>query len=155
MPDDRQDLSYVKFACPSGSFNPTASLLLTTPDGAVKMLFNRDNFEFLGIASAVACVTYFCMNVMFSGLPVPSGNFTGTMLIGGLAGRVLGSLLNRLFPHAIFAPQGVYSMIGAAAMLCSFKQMTMACVLFISQAAWILRMGSDLRRPTAWIWCRP
>ncbi|CAK9102137.1 Chloride channel protein B [Durusdinium trenchii] len=131
----QQDLSYVQFQCEEGFFNPVASLLLTTPDGAVKMLFNRDNFEFLGLASAVSFLTYFTLNVLFTGVPVPTGNFTGAMLIGGMAGRLIGCVLGHLLPQMDFAPQGIYSMIGAAAMLSGFKQMTIAPVMFIVTAA--------------------
>ena len=53
-------------------------------------LFNRDNFVMTGRASAIAFLAYFSMNVAFTGVPVPTGNFTGTMVIGGMAGRVMG-----------------------------------------------------------------
>ena len=43
-----------------------------------------------GRASAIAFLAYFTMNVAFTGVPVPTGNFTGTMVIGGMAGRVMG-----------------------------------------------------------------
>lgn len=56
--------------------------------------------------------TYFTMNVAFSGVPVPSGNFTGTMMIGGLAGRLIGHWLSQLFPDSGLARSGIYSMIG-------------------------------------------
>lgn len=130
-----EKLSSVQFDCPAQHFNPVASLLLTTPDGAVKLLFNRDNFVMTGRASAIAFLTYFTMNVAFTGVPVPTGNFTGTMVIGGMAGRVMGCCLSECFPSMDFASNGIYAMIGAAAMLSSFKQMSVACVLFISGAA--------------------
>eukprot|EP00434_Breviolum_minutum_P006873 symbB.v1.2.006065.t1/scaffold352.1/size221597/7 len=129
------ELNTVQFHCPEGTFNPVASLLLTTPEGTVKLLFNRDNFAMTGTASAIALVAYFSMNVLFTGVQVPTGNFTGTMVIGGMAGRVMGSLLFHLFPHVDFAPHGIYSMIGAVAVLASFKQMSLACVVFISGAS--------------------
>ena len=138
-------------------------------------LFNRDNFVLTGTSAALGFFAYFTMNVCFTGVPVPTGNFTGTMVIGGMAGRVLGSnladtiivlcqgqlffeffvtakvqgdseheghelgtfpdesgMLSLWFPSMDFASNGIYSMIGAAAMLSSFKQMSVACVLFIS-----------------------
>ena len=132
-------------------------------------LFNRDNFVMTGRASAIAFLTYFTMNVAFTGVPVPTGNFTGTMVIGGMAGRVMGcdldllwfkdlyfplakiaqrnssswwaeisrssGCLSECFPSMDFASNGIYAMIGAAAMLSSFKQMSVACVLFIS--SWV------------------
>lgn len=62
--------------------------------------------EFLGLASAVSFLTYFTLNVLFTGVPVPTGNFTGAMLIGGMAGRLIGCVLGHLLPQMDFAPQG-------------------------------------------------
>ena len=62
--------------------------------------------EFLGVASTVAFLTYFTLNVLFTGQQVPTGNFTGAMLIGGMAGRMMGCLLGHWWPEIAFAPQG-------------------------------------------------
>lgn len=37
---------------------------------------------------------------------MPTGNFTGAMLIGGMAGRLIGCVLGHLLPQMDFAPQG-------------------------------------------------
>ena len=47
--------------------------------------------------------------------------------------------LSVCFPGMNFASNGIYAMIGAAAMLASFKQMSVACVLFIS--SWVANWG--------------
>ena len=67
-------------------------------------LFNRDNFVMTGRASAIAFLTYFTMNVAFTGVPVPTGNFTGTMVIGGMAGRVMGCDLDLLWFKDLYFP---------------------------------------------------
>ncbi|CAJ1333323.1 unnamed protein product [Effrenium voratum] len=144
VPEQQRELSYVRYQCPYGSYNPVASLLLTTAEGAVKILFSRENAQAFGAESSIALFTYFTMNVAFSGVPVPSGNFTGTMMIGGLAGRLIGHWLSQLFPDSGLARSGIYSMIGAAAMLSSFKQMTIAVVLFVNTASNNVELGPPL-----------
>jgi len=81
----------------------------------------------------LAFFAYTTQNILLTGIPVPSGNFTGTMLIGGFVGRALGNLVNVQGPGHNFAKPGVYAMMGSAAMLCGFKRMAMAVVLFISE----------------------
>jgi len=124
-------VSMVRYNCPEDMYNPTASLLLTTAEGAVKRLFstlNTRGIQYTG--NIVAFFVYTIMNILLTGIPVPSGNFTGTMLIGAMFGRLVGDFL--LLFDAGFAPPGIYSMAGAAAMLCSFKQMTFAVAVFIT-----------------------
>lgn len=128
--------SYVRFHCPEGQYSPVASLLLTTAEGAVKRLFCRTNTGVFGLRALVgALVAYTTVNIGLTGVPVPSGNFTGTMLIGGLVGRLGHHILAALFPTLPFASPGIYAMVGSAAMLAGFKQMSVAVVLFISQAS--------------------
>eukprot|EP00929_Paragymnodinium_shiwhaense_P090789 TRINITY_DN50898_c0_g1_i1.p1 TRINITY_DN50898_c0_g1~~TRINITY_DN50898_c0_g1_i1.p1 ORF type:complete len:737 (-),score=117.17 TRINITY_DN50898_c0_g1_i1:678-2888(-) len=124
---------YVQFNCDYGQYNPVASLLVNTSHSAVKMLFACDNLlDFGSRATAVAFVAYYLLNVGLSGLPVPGGAFTGTMLLGGLMGRFAGSLLAE-YMEEDYAHPGIYAVIGCAAMLCGFKQMTAAVVVICVQ----------------------
>jgi chloride channel 7 len=81
----------------------------------------------------LAFVAYASLNILLTGIPVPSGNFTGTMLIGGMFGRTVGNLVRHWYPGDDLAKPGVYAMMGSAAMLCGFKRMSMAVVLFIAE----------------------
>lgn len=128
-------LSYVRFNCDEGAFNPVASLLLTTSEGAVQRLFSRTNAGDISPANTLAAfVAYTFLNVGLTGVPVPSGNFTGAMLIGGLAGRSVGALVARYGPEGVRS-SGVYAMVGSAAMLAGFKQIAMGVVVFVIEAA--------------------
>jgi len=82
----------------------------------------------------LAFIFYSALNIGLTGVSVPSGNFTGSMLIGGLAGRVMGALVRGHGPEGV-AVSGVYAMVGSAAMLCGFKQMSLAVVIFIAGCA--------------------
>jgi len=127
---------FVRYNCAEGEYNPVASLLLTTSEGAVKKLFSsKDVDELHAVNEGLAFLAYCTLNVLLSGVPVPSGNFTGSMLIGGLAGRVMGSVVRDYYGQKGLAVSGVYAMVGSAAMLCGFKQMAVAVVVFITGCA--------------------
>lgn len=133
--EDINDLEFVRFNCPErGDHNPVASVLVTTSEAAMKVLISRQGDIFLVQDLIIAFFAYTSVNILLTGVPVPSGNFTGTMLIGGLFGRAIGEVIN---PHGhgggVFAKPGVYAMMGSASMLCGFKQMSMAVVLFIAE----------------------
>jgi chloride channel 7 len=126
--------SHVQFNCKDGYFNEIASLLVNTSHSAVKLLFSCEkDMEFGPDDCAIAFVVYCALNVGLSGLPVPGGAFTGTMLLGGLMGRCAGGLLYRHGHEYDFAHPGIYSVAGCAAMLCGFKQMTATVVIICIQ----------------------
>lgn len=126
---------FVRYNCEEGHYNPVASLLLTTSEGAVKRLFSRQNENEIHAPNEFyAFLAYSALNICLTGVPVPSGNFTGSMLIGGLAGRIMGAFV-RQYGEGIHAVSGVYAMVGSAAMLCGFKQMAVAVVVFITGCA--------------------
>jgi len=137
-------LDYVRYNCEEGAYNSVASLLLTTSEGALRRLFStRNTGDIYLVNTGLALVAYTILNIGMTGIPVPSGNFTGTMLIGGLVGRFVGSVV-RLLCHGQdqLACTGVYAMVGSAAMLCGFKQISLAVVVFIVEA------GNDLSLTT-------
>jgi len=134
LPGD-DGVEFVRYNCPEGQYNPVASLLLTTSEGAVKRLFSRKNANELHLGNeCLAFLAYSMLNICLTGVPVPSGNFTGSMLIGGLAGRIVGAAVRHVGVPGV-AASGIYAMIGSAAMLCGFKQMCVAVVVFISGCA--------------------
>eukprot|EP00439_Symbiodinium_sp_Y106_P012047 s5424_g1.t2 len=126
---------FVRYDCEEGKYNPVASLLLTTSEGAVKRLFSRHDANEIHFRNELlAFVSYTSLNIGLTGVPVPSGNFTGSMLIGGLIGRMMGALV-RDYGKPGMAVSGVYAMVGSASMLAGFKQMAVAVVVFITGAA--------------------
>lgn len=141
-------MEFVRFNCEPGHYNPVASLLLTTTDAAVKLLFStRDQDELQWPNVLMAFFAYTTLNIGLTGIPVPSGNFTGSMLIGGMVGRVVGSLTREYTKTASrggLEVSGVYAMVGSAAMLCGFKQMSVAVVIFICGCANDLNLVTPL-----------
>ncbi|CAK0857692.1 unnamed protein product [Prorocentrum cordatum] len=127
-PTGSSNLQYVQFNCEPGEYNAIASLLVTTSHSSVKLLYSGSNAgEIRWWSSIISFVVYFCLNVGLSGLPVPGGAFTATMLLGGLFGRCVGSLVREAGLSDTVS--GVYAVVGSAAMLCGFKQMTLSVVL--------------------------
>jgi len=124
----------VRYNCPHGEYNPVASLLLTTSEGAVNLLFSRRNEgEIHPVNAFLALAAYTGLNIGLTGVPAPSGNFTGTMLIGGLVGRIIGSGAQQWsLDKSGSAVSGVYAMVGSASMLCGFKRMSLAVVWFVA-----------------------
>lgn len=138
------ELDYVRYNCEEGAYNSVASLLLTTSEGAVRRLFSTKNTgDIYPMNTGLALVAYTVLNICMTGVPVPSGNFTGTMLIGGLVGRFVGATVRLSWREGEhLTSTGVYAMVGSAAMLCGFKQMSLAVVVFIVEA------GNDLSLTT-------
>lgn len=134
LPSDAAE--FVRFNCQEGQYNPVASLLLTTSEGAVRRLFSARNVHEIRAENELAgFLAYTALNICLTGIPVPSGNFTGSMLIGGLAGRLVGAVARDYCGYTGLAVSGVYAMVGSAAMLCGFKQMAVAVVVFITGCA--------------------
>uniref|UniRef100_A0A7R9ZWB3 Chloride channel protein n=1 Tax=Pyrodinium bahamense TaxID=73915 RepID=A0A7R9ZWB3_9DINO len=142
--EEQTGLEFVRFNCKEKEYNPVASLLLTTTDASVKRLFSTTNIGQLHWRSELyAFLAYTALNIGLTGVPVPSGNFTGSMLIGGLAGRMVGCTVHQNGLGGL-AVTGVYAMVGSAAMLCGFKQMSVAVVIFISGCAGALSLVPPL-----------
>lgn len=132
LDDGESGLKYVRFHCGENQYNPVASLLVNTSHSAVKLLFSGKNAgELPAQANLIAFVTYFLLNVGLTGLPVPGGAFTATMLLGGLFGRGCADLGLHLGLEFLCRDRGIYAVVGSAAMLCGFKQMTLCVVVII------------------------
>jgi len=138
--DTRQKLEYVRFNCGEDQYNPVASLLVNTSHSAVKFLFSGNNTgEIKHFDALLGFISYYALNVLLTGLPVPGGAFTATMLLGGLFGRFIGEAGGHL--GLINTVSGIYAVVGSAAMLCGFKQMTLAVVLIVVECVNNLTLG--------------
>eukprot|EP00928_Gymnodinium_smaydae_P024392 TRINITY_DN19747_c0_g1_i1.p1 TRINITY_DN19747_c0_g1~~TRINITY_DN19747_c0_g1_i1.p1 ORF type:complete len:942 (+),score=192.42 TRINITY_DN19747_c0_g1_i1:176-3001(+) len=126
-------LDFVRFTCKQeDAHNAVASLLVTPAEAAMKLLISRDFASTFPLQDLLlGFLAYTSLNIGLTGIPVPSGNFTGTMLIGAIVGHMMGILVRDYFPVEDGAKPGVYAMMGSAAMLCGFKRMSLAVVVFI------------------------
>jgi len=128
--------SYVRYTCPEGEHNEVASLLLSGAEGAIKHLYSRSaGIESLG-PLILTLVIYTMLAAGMPGLSVPMGTFVPCMLIGALAGRIMGEAAAELsraggLGGATFAPPGVYAVVGSAAVLTGFTHMTIGIMILV------------------------
>lgn len=139
-----KSLHFVRHACPEGHINEMATLLLKGTEGSLKHLYSRNTEDFhLGALALTLCL-YMFLNAGMAGLAVPMGNFVPSMLIGALAGRILGEAVAGSALAMGLADAGVYAMVGSAAMLGGFTHMTIAVVVILVEAARDLSLISPL-----------
>ncbi|CAK0842146.1 unnamed protein product [Prorocentrum cordatum] len=107
--EDDHRLKLVPHNCPSDEVSEAATLLLSSTEGAVKHLYSRAR-----VAPPVlllVLVLYTTLAAGMPGLPVPMGNFLPSMLIGALAGRLVGEGIELFEVNiGLVADAGVYSL---------------------------------------------
>jgi len=130
-----ESLQFVRHSCKEGDMNEVATLLFKGAEGTVKHLFSRNTDTSHPSSLAVALAVYATLAAGMAGLPVPMGNFLPSMLIGALAGRLLGEAVGSSAVGHTLADAGVYALVGSAAMLSGFTHMTIAVVVILVEAA--------------------
>ncbi len=128
----------VPFNCGIGRYNELASLFLVDADVTLQMLFHLES----GIAAQhvfglgalfTFLIVYFFCAVVSAGLFCPAGLFVPTLVSGAALGRIVGVLLSGCFPGWI-SDAGLYSLLGAAAVLGGMSRMTIAGTVIILEA---------------------
>lgn len=127
----------VQFQCGPGYYNSLASLYFTSGDIAMRQLFHFREVDGLGTSSFTSAplilffIPYFLMASITSGVLAPAGLFVPTLLSGAALGRLVGHLMNVVFPGQV-ADSGTYALIGAASILGGMSRMTIAgCVIVL------------------------
>jgi len=82
---------------------------------------------------AAALILYSVLAMGMPGLPVPMGMFIPSMMIGALAGRFLGEAFGNMELNV--AHEGVYAMVGSAAMLAGFTHFTISIVVLLVEVS--------------------
>jgi chloride channel 7 len=128
----------VPFKCQAGKeYNQVASLIFTDADTTIKqLLHSRDDTPhgFTTGALFVYFITYFVMATLAFGIAVPAGLFIPALLSGAGFGRFCGHILHVLSPGK-FANEGIYALIGAAAMLGGKARMTISLTVILLEAS--------------------
>eukprot|EP00026_Physarum_polycephalum_P001806 Phypoly_transcript_01809.p1 GENE.Phypoly_transcript_01809~~Phypoly_transcript_01809.p1 ORF type:complete len:747 (+),score=78.68 Phypoly_transcript_01809:857-3097(+) len=122
----------INFKCPVGQYSPMGSLMIVTPDAALRALYTRDQGTFTMEILGVACVAFFFLAVIASGILLAGGLFIPMMLVGATSGRLFGKVLALMFPHVYPAlDPSVYALVGTAAVMAGFSRMTISLVVII------------------------
>jgi len=135
-------LYYVQYTCEDGAYNEAATLLLSGAEGAVKHLFSRGEESMSMTAIFLSLLVYAPLAASMPGLSVPMGAFIPSMFIGALLGRFVGEALTLLGLGTSHA--GMFSIVGSAAMLSGFTQMTLAIVVLLIEASMDLNLVGPL-----------
>merc|ERR1719316_1230186 len=79
----------------------------------------------------IAATLRFCQTVLTIGNVCPAGLFVPSLYIGACLGRCMGAFVNQIVPHDV--EPGVYSMVGAAAVLGGVSRMTISLVVIMME----------------------
>lgn len=118
-----------QFSCEEGYYNPLASLFLSDGNGTIKLLFHMHHHTFPLYSLIVFFSFYISLATVTYGIAVPSGLFVPSLLSGAAFGRLVGNVIFVLKPESNIAFSNVYSLIGAASVLGTFKVLLFAHVL--------------------------
>lgn len=121
--------NFKQFNCPDGYYNDLATLLHTTNDDAVRNIFSVNTAsEFSFLTLLVFFALYCVLGLITFGISVPSGLFLPIILMGSAYGRILGLAIGRYTT----IDQGLFSVLGAAALMAGSMRMTVSlCVIFL------------------------
>ncbi|KAK9120055.1 hypothetical protein Scep_018148 [Stephania cephalantha] len=121
--------NFKQFNCPPGYYNDLASLLHTSNDDAVRNLFSTSTPNEYHPTSLLIHFGLYCILGLFTfGIAVPSGLFLPIILMGASYGRLLGICAA---PYTKI-DQGLYAVLGAAALMAGSMRMTVSlCVIFL------------------------
>jgi len=117
-----------------GEYNDLASLLLVGAEGAIKNLLTRDqDTPFRMRSLAIALPVYFLGFTSMAGTSLPMGTFVPNLLLGALAGRLLGSAFGDLVGRGLSGP-GLYALMGAGAQLGGFTRVALTVTALMTEA---------------------
>lgn len=128
-PTNGRSGNFKQFHCPKGYYNDLATLLLTTNDDAVRNLFSSNTPNEFGMGSLWIFFVLYCILGLFTfGIATPSGLFLPIILMGAAYGRMLGAAMGSYTS----IDQGLYAVLGAAALMAGSMRMTVSlCVIFL------------------------
>lgn len=136
-------LRLLQFSCPSGSYNPASTLLLSGQEGMVKHLLSREAAGAAPFPFGVLLLVFFiysALAVVMMGTAVPAGNFIPGIIIGGLLGRFFGEALVAAGAGGVPADApGILALIGATACLGGMTRLT------ITIAAIMVEVTNDVQ----------
>ncbi|KAJ0972618.1 hypothetical protein J5N97_020577 [Dioscorea zingiberensis] len=121
--------NFKQFNCPDGYYNDLASLLHATNDDAVRNIFSTSTpTEFRPLSLLIFFALYCILGLFTFGIAVPSGLFLPIILMGSAYGRLLGLAMGSYTS----IDQGLYAVLGAAALMAGSMRMTVSlCVIFL------------------------
>ena len=112
---------------PMNEYNPHATISLSSPYNSIRLLYNREYVNIVPISSlALLLAQYVVGAAVCSGMFISVGLVIPTILIGALAGRLLGLLF-----QASWCNPGVTALIGSVAFFSGISRLTFSLIVII------------------------
>ena len=124
----------VQAQCAEGHYSEIATIVYSTANQIAALLFDRSltwEADFHTAPLFLYCLFYTLLVAALYGAYVPGGLFVPSIVAGGLFGRIIGIATKVVFPDSIFINPGVYSLLGAAAMLGGFTRLALPVVIML------------------------
>lgn len=128
--------------CPHGYFNQLGTLFLNRGDTALQLMFHLPADSLHSGPLLLFFIPYYLVATIISGGLYPAGLFVPTLVSGGIFGRLIGLGLHLLSPNNFSFP-GLYTLMGAAAVMGGMSRLTMAGTVILLEASG----NSDLLLP--------
>lgn len=121
---------YSRFNCPEGEFSPWAAAIYSPTDSVVRgLLFHAEDTVFLAGPLVVALGFYFIFVVWTYGIAVPAGVFFPGFLLGGVYGRLVGVIVQAIFPSRDDISVTGYAFVGAVSALAGLTRTISVAVI--------------------------
>lgn len=130
----------VQYNCNSNQYNQVASLYMVSSDVAMQQLYHFKEVDgskyttFDTGALLLFFIPYYFLASITVGTFCPAGALVSSLLAGAGFGRIVGHLLN-IGMHGYVTNSGIYSLIGAAAMLGGTYRMPLSGTVVIVEAS--------------------
>ncbi|VDN26149.1 unnamed protein product [Gongylonema pulchrum] len=90
-----------KLWCRKGEYSAVANLFFQSPEESVKSLFHSPINSYASSTLLIFAVEYYVLSLWTYGLSVPSGIFIPTLLTGAAWGRLVGTIVEYMFPDVV------------------------------------------------------
>ncbi|VDO25234.1 unnamed protein product [Onchocerca flexuosa] len=130
-----------KLWCRKGQYSAVANLFFQSPEESVKSLFHSPANSYAASTLLIFAVEYYFLSLWTYGLSVPSGIFIPTLLTGAAWGRLIGIIVEYMFPNVTGIHPGKYALAGAAAQLGGVVRMTISLTAILVEATRDITFG--------------
>ncbi|XP_065321613.1 H(+)/Cl(-) exchange transporter 7-like isoform X2 [Gordionus sp. m RMFG-2023] len=128
--------------CNDGEYNSIATMFFQTAEQRIRGLLHDSPGTYNTWWLLYVSIVWFFLACWTFGISVPSGIFIPCLMIGAAWGRLIGVILQKIFPHAIWAANpSKFALIGAAVQLGGVVRMTLSLTVMLIEATGNITFG--------------
>lgn len=121
---------FSRFSCSEGQFSPFAATAYNPSDSVVRaLLFHSESTAFTAVPLVFALLFYFIFIVWTYGIAVPAGVFFPGFLLGSVYGRLVGVIVQAIFPSREDVSLTGYAFLGAVSALAGLTRTISVAVI--------------------------